>query len=706
MSELTPNGTNPDQPGDSGTSDDPTPLVLPEIGVAKRVIASSPSATGGNFDITYEAVIRNTGTVDLGQLTLVEDIQTQIGPGFVGRVGSPAIYASTAAEDPNFNANWDGNLNGTGDPNMFDGISGILQPGEQIVIQFTVEIDVDQITPASSNQLVAGGSYDETPGSGTFQGLVSDLSDTGSDPTGPNAGQTGDSTSTDDPTLIPAIGLAKQHGTASASAADAENFSVPITLVLKNLGPVELNNLNLVDDVRTQFGGTFVSIDSLNIDTSGVLAGMAPGLNTGWDGTSANILDGTGTLSSGDTVVVTFNVVIDPDAGGTSSVLTNSASITASDANNPGLVVQDLSDSGVSPNNANPGQPGDNLTADDPTPLLIGDAGLAKQVTDISRNGTGFDLTVSFTLENTGTATLTNLQLHDDLMNQFGPHFGYVDGDPTIIAGNATTNPGINTGFQNDTSQNILDGTGELNPGESITVQLIVHVTPAATGTAELVNQATGGGTAVNPDGSPIPGGPVIDSSDSGNNPNGTNPEAPGDTGGTADPTPTNLQFYSYDSFNNFSEGFSQAGSVTGIEHVILSKNISTLAPEPSFSGSARPGTRIIGRIYDSSGHLVAEEMSLADMGGNWMMVMHNASGTDHHRIEFVEVVGQGDTIGSYGDIYGYLGLDSHFNHYAALEPITAYGERYSLGSVYKNSPQQAIEDAHRTNNDPLGFGV
>lgn len=701
-----PNGLNPNQHGDSGQSDDPNPLVLPEIGIAKRIIGSVPSATPGNFNVTYEAVIRNTGSVNLGNLTLVEDLENQIGGGFQQVVGNPTIYASTATSDPVFNSNWNGNLDNTGDANMFDGVSGLLQPGEQIVVQFTIEIDVDQITPSSNNQITAGGSYDETPDSDGFQGLVSDLSDTGSNPAGTNAGQTGDSTSADDPTLVPAVGLAKQHGTPVAAGTDGEDFSVPITLTLKNLGPVELGSLHLVDDIRTQFGGSFVSIDSLTIDTSGASPGTIPELNTSWNGDATNILDGTGTLKSGDELIVTFNVVIDPDAGGTASELTNSAIITASDANNPGLVVQDLSDSGASPSTSNPGAPGDNRTADDPTPILIADAGLAKQVTDISRNGNGFDLTLQFTLENTGTATLTDLQLHDDLMDQFGPHFGYVDEVPQIFASNATAIPSINANYVNDTSQNIFEGTGELKPGESITVQLIVHVTPAATGTAELVNQAIGGGTPIAPDGTPIAGGPVIDRSDSGDDPNGTNPGAPGDTGGTADATSTSLQFYSYDSFNNFSAGFGQAGSNAGTEHVILSRQISTLAPEPSFSGSARPGTRIIGRIYNSAGNLVAEEMSLADMGGNWMMVMHSASGTDHHRIEFVEVVGQGDTFGSYGDIYGYLGLDSHFNRYAALEPITAYGERYSLGSVYRNSPERSMEDAHRTNNDPLGFGV
>lgn len=701
-----PNGTNPNQPGDSGTSDDPTPLILPEIGIAKRIIGSVPSATGGNFNVTYEAVIRNTGSVDLGQLTLLEDLESQLGNGFVTIVGNPVIYASTATTDPTFNSNWDGNLNSVGDAKMFDGLSGRLQPGEQIVVQFTVEIDIDQITPASHNQMTAGGAYDETPGGSGFEGRVSDLSDTGSDPAGNNAGQTGDSLSANDPTLIPAIGLAKQHGTPVAAGPAGEEFAVPITLTLKNLGPVELADINLVDDIRTQFGAAFVSVDSLSIDTSGVTLGTTPQLNTNWIGDGSNILDGSGTLQSGDVVVVTFNVIIDPDATGTASVLTNSATVTASDVNNPGLTVQDLSDSGVSPNTTNTGEPGDNQTADDPTPILIGDAGLAKQVTDISRNGAGFDLTVEFTLENTGTATLTDLQLYDDLSAQLGPHFGYVDAAPIITAGNASTAPTINSNYTNDTSLNILNG-GELKPGESITIQLVVHVTPAATGTAELVNQATGGGTPVNPDGSPIHGGPTSDTSDSGSNPNGTNPGAPGDTGGTSDATSTSLQFYSYDSFNNFSRGFTQSGqNASSTEHQILSKQITTLAPEPSFSGSARPGTRIIGRIYNSSGHVIAEQMSMADMGGNWMMVMHNVASGDHNRIEFVEVVGQGDDFGSYGDIYGDLGIDGHSNNYGAMEPITSFGERFTVGSVYKNAPHQALGDDHRTNTNPLGFGV
>ena len=59
-----------------------------------------------------------------------------------------------------------------------------------------------------------------------------------------------------------------------------------------------------------------------------------------------------------------------------------------------------------------------------------------------------------------------------------------------------------------------------------------VTVDPDAAGAPDpLLNQAVGGGDDPN-------GNPVTDLSDSGADPDGTNPGEPGDTGGSDDPTP------------------------------------------------------------------------------------------------------------------------------------------------------------------------
>ena len=88
-----PNGDNPNAPGDGGTPDDPTPLLIPDIGLAKSAGDAVPSATNpDNFEVTFTFVYENTGTVDLTTLSLTDDIAAEFGNAFVAVVpGSLAI---------------------------------------------------------------------------------------------------------------------------------------------------------------------------------------------------------------------------------------------------------------------------------------------------------------------------------------------------------------------------------------------------------------------------------------------------------------------------------------------------------------------------------------------------------------------------------------------------------------------------------------
>ena len=81
-----PNGDNSDAPGDDGMggTDDPTPLLLPDLGLAKS--ASDAVPNGENFDVTFTFVIENNGTVDMTNLSLTDDIAAEFGNAFVGVV--------------------------------------------------------------------------------------------------------------------------------------------------------------------------------------------------------------------------------------------------------------------------------------------------------------------------------------------------------------------------------------------------------------------------------------------------------------------------------------------------------------------------------------------------------------------------------------------------------------------------------------------
>ena len=85
-----PSDVNSGAPGDTGTSDDPTPLYIPNIGLAKE--ASDAVPNGDNFDIEFTLVWENIGTVALDNVDLTDDIAAQFGNQFVGIVpGSLAV---------------------------------------------------------------------------------------------------------------------------------------------------------------------------------------------------------------------------------------------------------------------------------------------------------------------------------------------------------------------------------------------------------------------------------------------------------------------------------------------------------------------------------------------------------------------------------------------------------------------------------------
>ena len=118
-----------------------------------------------------------------------------------------------------------------------------------------------------------------------------------------------------------------------------------------------------------------------------------------------------------------------------------------------------------------------------------------------------------------------------------------------------------------------------------------------------------------------------------------------------------------------------------------------------------RPGTQVIGRVFDSAGRLIGEELSLADVGGNWMMQFHHLSSQNHARIEFIEVPGSAGAFSTRGDIYGYLGMDNLDNEYASLEPWTFYDQSHEFTAIYRPTVQQSLRAAHQTATRPLGLG-
>ena len=91
-SEVSNSGTDPDS-----TGDEPTPVIIADVSAAKQVIGTPTQLANGNFEATYQVVIENTGTVDLADLTLSENLASQFGAAYVDAYG---LTLTTPPADP------------------------------------------------------------------------------------------------------------------------------------------------------------------------------------------------------------------------------------------------------------------------------------------------------------------------------------------------------------------------------------------------------------------------------------------------------------------------------------------------------------------------------------------------------------------------------------------------------------------------------
>ena len=112
--------------------------------MTKEVFGPPVELPNGNFEVIYRLVLENTGTVDLVNLQIAEDLETHLGANvFVGVLTAP--FVSVAPGDPASIApspgTFDGGIGGSTNTNIFDGTSGQLAPGDFIEVLFSIEVD-------------------------------------------------------------------------------------------------------------------------------------------------------------------------------------------------------------------------------------------------------------------------------------------------------------------------------------------------------------------------------------------------------------------------------------------------------------------------------------------------------------------------------------------------------------------------------------
>ena len=290
-------------------------------------------------------------------------------------------------------------------------------------------------------------------------------------------------------------------GDTTPNEGDIVSFQIAVT----NNGGAQATNVSLTDSLPAgiSFTGSTVSQGSYD-DTTGLFD--------------------IGTLNVGQTATLTLTGTV--DAGQAGMRITNITTAATGDQVDPSIFGDDLAESV------------------DVNPLLTPDIGIAKLAGDATPNGDFWDVTFTLFVENTGTTTLNNLTVFDDIAAQFGNAFEATSGTTVQNFTGTGTAPTGNANFSVNTAQNLING-GVLDVGDSFEIVFTVTIDPEEIPNTSqgLNNQAVAGGFGVNPDGTPLTdpmGDPVttFDDSDNGVDPNSENAEDNGDGVFGNDPTP------------------------------------------------------------------------------------------------------------------------------------------------------------------------
>ena len=201
--------TDPSTAGDD-LEESVSPFVVADLGIAKAIVGEPELLPNGNFVATYQLVVENTGNIDLASLSLLEDLSTQFDGAFVD---AGNLELTVAPTDPNSSITLNSALwNGSTDVELVDTtVESLLVVGDSFTLEFTVEINPNEVSGSLLNQVEGNGAAVDANGDAILDSngnplSASDLSDSGTSTTGTNPGQPGDQGTSDDPvelTLAP-----------------------------------------------------------------------------------------------------------------------------------------------------------------------------------------------------------------------------------------------------------------------------------------------------------------------------------------------------------------------------------------------------------------------------------------------------------------------------------------------------------------------
>jgi uncharacterized repeat protein (TIGR01451 family) len=587
--DTSTSGTDPDPGGDGDPGPDTTPTPIPvtqtpRIGAAKSA-GTLTSNNDGTFTVPFTMTIQNYGNVDLYDVQVTDILSAEFGTyettaaavNVAGEytVGAVTVTDTTPGTALAANTGYTGTAPNTGLLTVSS--AAALEVGRSVTMTFSLTFypnmanaTVTGTNAVFQNQVTASGDAPDAQGdgNGTADGGTTDTSDSGLNPD-TDGDKIPNEAGENDPTditiaMTPVIGVAKSAGTVTDNSDGT--FSVPFTINVRNYGNVDAHDVQIVEDLATEFGtfqataatvtasgrytvtGLSISTNAANALTANAIGSSAGQFNG--SGANTNLLNVTsgGHIRPSETVTLTFTLRFFPNFSnativGNAATFQNQVTAQADNPNNnDGTTTGDTTD--TSESGTNPDSDSDNIPNEavdnTPTDIVITTnpvIGVAKSasITNSDTDGLAttagpFEITFNFYLENLGNTNLTNVTLTDTL-TQFGTlngnatldagEYEIVSGSPSKITGPTTIT--TNTAFTGTTPNTGIINAGSLLVGETSQLRVVIRVNGTGAYTNQATASANGPGTTT-----------TTDLSDSGTNPRGTG----GD--GDRDPTETN----------------------------------------------------------------------------------------------------------------------------------------------------------------------